>query len=152
MRKTAVLADSFVGPLGADATDGQITRLIWGAGSLADGDLADHLRDELSGYFAGRLQRFTVPMALPGTTFQQAFLRALCDIPFGQTRTYGALARQLGVSAQAIGQACGANPLPILVPCHRVLGADTLGGYSGPGGVEGKVALLRLEGAGGLLI
>jgi methylated-DNA-[protein]-cysteine S-methyltransferase len=58
----------------------------------------------------------------------------------------------LGAPAQAIGQACGANPLPILIPCHRVLGAATLGGFSAPGGVETKVALLRHEGAAGLLI
>ncbi len=73
-------------------------------------------------------------------------------IPFGETRTYGELAQQLGVPAQAIGQACGGNPIPILIPCHRVLGANGLGGYSGDGGVETKVWLLRHERAAGLLI
>ncbi|MCB1350992.1 MAG: MGMT family protein, partial [Maritimibacter sp.] len=68
------------------------------------------------------------------------------------TRTYGEIAADLGASAQAVGNACGANPIPILIPCHRVLGATGLGGYSGAGGIETKVALLRLEGAGGLLI
>ena len=76
----------------------------------------------------------------------------MAAIPYGETRTYGALARDLGAPAQAVGQACGANPLPILVPCHRVLGQKGLGGFSAPGGVESKVALLRLEGAAGLLI
>ncbi|MFY9205650.1 MAG: MGMT family protein, partial [Yoonia sp.] len=71
---------------------------------------------------------------------------------FGETRTYGELAREMGVPAQAIGQACGANPIPIIIPCHRVLGAKTLGGFSGAGGVEGKVQLLRHESAAGLLI
>ena len=64
----------------------------------------------------------------------------------------GALAREIGVSAQAMGQLCGGNPLPILVPCHRVLGAQGLGGFSAPGGVETKVQLLRHEGAGGFLL
>ena len=62
------------------------------------------------------------------------------------------MARDLGISAQAAGQHCGANPLPILIPCHRVIGAAGLGGFSAPGGVETKVALLKLEGAAGLLI
>ena len=76
----------------------------------------------------------------------------MAAIPHGETRTYGDLARDLGAPAQAVGQACGANPVPILIPCHRVLGRNGLGGFSAPGGVETKVALLRLEGAAGLLI
>ena len=74
----------------------------------------------------------------------------MAAIPFGQVRTYGDLARDLGVSAQAMGQLCGANPLPVIVPCHRVVGAAGLGGFSGAGGVETKAWLLRHE--GGLLI
>ena len=73
-------------------------------------------------------------------------------VPFGHTRTYGEIARDLGVPAQAVGGACGGNPIPILVPCHRVMGAKGLTGFSGAGGVETKVALLRHEGAAGLLI
>ncbi len=110
---------------------------------------------ELQAYFAGQLTVFSVPMAplmTAKTPFQKRFFQALLEIPFGETREYGQLADDLGVSAQAIGQACGANPLPILIPCHRVLGAAGLGGYSGAGGVETKVALLRLEGAASLLI
>ncbi|MFZ3581377.1 methylated-DNA--[protein]-cysteine S-methyltransferase [Loktanella sp. DJP18] len=147
-----VLCDSPLGPLGADAADGRIARLRWGAGTLTDGPLADHLRQELLAYFAGDLTAFTVPLAISGTAFQRAFLAALTDIPHGETRTYGDLATRLQVSAQAIGQACGANPIPILIPCHRVLGAASLGGFSGPHGVEDKVALLRLERAAGVLI
>ena len=97
------------------------------------------------------MREFDLPLDL-GTGFQRAFLAALIASPCGETRTYGDLARALGVSAQAIGQACGANRIPILIPCHRILGATGLGGYSGMGGVETKVALLRLEGAAGLLI
>jgi len=76
----------------------------------------------------------------------------MLDIPFGERTTSGAIARRLGVPAQAVGQACGANPLPVIVPCHRVLGATGLGGFSAVGGVETKVFLLRHEGAAGLLI
>jgi O-6-methylguanine DNA methyltransferase len=76
----------------------------------------------------------------------------MAAIPFGHTRSYGDLAREIGAPAQAIGQACGANPIPILIPCHRVLAANGLGGFSAKGGVESKVFLLRLEGAASLLI
>ena len=73
--------------------------------------------------------------------------RAMAGIPHGQTRTYGEIARAVGAPAQAVGQACGANPLPILIPCHRVTGTNWFGGFSAPGGVETKAALLRHEGA-----
>ena len=76
----------------------------------------------------------------------------ICKIPFGETVTYGDIAKRLGISAQAVGQACGANPIPIIVPCHRVMGAQGLTGFSGAGGVETKVALLRHERAGSFLI
>ncbi|MFT6537536.1 MAG: methylated-DNA-[protein]-cysteine S-methyltransferase [Loktanella salsilacus] len=149
---TGVLLDTDLGPLGADHTDAGITALHWGPGNLTTGSLADTLRRELAAYFAGSPKGFTVPLALSGSPFQQAFLKALIAIPYGETRTYGDLARQLGVSAQAIGQACGANPIPIVIPCHRVLGASSLGGFSGPRGIEDKIALLKREGAAGLLI
>jgi methylated-DNA-[protein]-cysteine S-methyltransferase len=73
-------------------------------------------------------------------------------IRFGDTCTYGDIANQLGVPAQAVGQACGGNPIPVIIPCHRVMGARGLTGFSGAGGVETKVALLRHEGAGSFLI
>lgn len=72
----------------------------------------------------------------------------MAEIPYGATRSYGALARELGLSARSVGRACARNPLPILLPCHRVVGSDgELGGYSGGGGVETKRKLLQLEGA-----
>ncbi len=148
-----ICQSSPVGPLGADALDGAVTALVWGAaGSLKSGQLFDQLSDEMARYFARDLTHFTVPLAPRGSAFQLGFYNALRAIPYGETRTYGDLAKTLGVTAQAIGQACGANPIPILIPCHRVLAADGLGGYSGRGGIEAKVALLRLEGAAGLLI
>ena len=107
---------------------------------------------ELAAYFHCARTAFTVPLRPVSTPFQAGFYAALCAIPYGRTRTYGQIAADLGVSAQAIGQACGANPIPVLIPCHRVLASCGLGGYSGAGGVEAKVALLRLEGAASLLI
>jgi len=148
-----ICQSSIVGPLGAHASGGAITELIWGqGGDLTGGALHAQVSAEMAAYFAGGLRAFKTSVAPRGSAFQQAFYAALCTIPYGETRTYGDLAHELGVSAQAIGQACGANPIPIIIPCHRVLAANGLGGYSGAGGIEAKVALLKLEGAAGLLI
>lgn len=146
----ATLASPF-GPLTLSEAGGEITSLHWQGGGTDHSPLLAEASRQLAAYFAGTLQQFTLPLAF-GTGFQSRFLQALTEIPFGETRTYGQLARALGVSAQAIGQACGANRIPILIPCHRVLGTGSLGGFSAPGGVETKVALLRHEGAAGLLI
>ncbi len=148
-----ICSNSLVGALGANATHGAVTDLLWGQdGNLIEGALHRQVQHELAAYFSGKLRQFQIPVAPRGNAFQQRFYAALCAIPYGETRTYGDLAKELGVSAQAIGQACGANPIAIIIPCHRVLAANGLGGYSGAGGIEAKVALLRLEGAGGLLI
>lgn len=142
-----------VGPICLTATDSHITALDWRlSGQSSDQPVLMQADADIQAYFAGDLQSFALPLAPRGSAFQHRFYAALCQIPYGETRTYGDLARDLGVSAQAIGQACGANPIAILIPCHRVLGASSLGGFSGAGGVEAKVALLKLEGAGSLLI
>ena len=109
-------------------------------------------QEQLRAYFAGGLQDFDLPFQVSGPDYQRAVCDEIAAIPFGETRTYGELARSIGSSAQAVGNACGANPIPIFIPCHRVLGGSGLGGFSGRGGVETKVALLRHEGAAGLLI
>jgi methylated-DNA-[protein]-cysteine S-methyltransferase len=148
-----ICQSTIVGPLGANSANGAITEMVWGrAGTLTHGALHTQISDEMTAYFRGSHAGFQTPVAPRGSAFQQRFYAALCAIPYGQTRTYGELADELGVSAQAIGQACGANPIAIIIPCHRVLAAGGLGGYSGAGGIEAKVALLRLEGAAGLLI
>jgi methylated-DNA-[protein]-cysteine S-methyltransferase len=139
------------GPVTLHEAGGEIVSVAWTGGYDDSSPLLDEAAAQLAGYFAGTLRTFDLPLAV-GVGSRAAFLRALIAIPFGETRTYGALAAELGVSAQAVGQMCGANRLPILIPCHRVLGAATLGGYSAPGGIETKVALLRHEGAAGLLI
>jgi methylated-DNA-[protein]-cysteine S-methyltransferase len=106
---------------------------------------------QLEAYFAGEAKEFTVPLAPAGTPFQLAVWAELTRIPYGGTTTYGAIARALGkrpVAARAVGLANGANPISVIVPCHRVIGSDgSLTGYGG--GLERKELLLRLEGAGG---
>jgi methylated-DNA-[protein]-cysteine S-methyltransferase len=102
---------------------------------------------ELEEYFAGSRQRFTVRLDLCGTEFQNKVWNALRTIPFGETRSYGEIAKQIGSSkaVRAVGAANGRNPVPIIVPCHRVIGADgTLTGFGG--GLENKARLLALEG------
>ncbi len=115
-------------------------------------DLLDAAQDQIGAYFERRLIVFDLPTRIIASELVCAVCDLLCKIPFGETRTYGDLARDLSRPAQAIGQACGGNPIPVIVPCHRVLGANGLGGFSAPGGVETKVELLKLEGAAGLLI
>ena len=104
---------------------------------------------QLSAYFAGHLTRFELPLSAEGTEFQQRVWQSLDEIPYGTTTTYGALAERLGVpraEVRALGAALGANPLLLVRPCHRVIGADgSMRGYAA--GVERKVQLLTHEGA-----
>ena len=102
---------------------------------------------QLSAYFGGKLKRFTVPLDFKGTEFQKSVWKALLAIPFGETRTYAAIARQLGKpeASRAVGAANGRNPISIIAPCHRVLGSSgKLTGFAG--GLEAKQYLLGLEG------
>ncbi|MEO9865170.1 MAG: methylated-DNA--[protein]-cysteine S-methyltransferase [Yoonia sp.] len=142
-----------VGPLTIVVENDAVVALDW-VKPLRDDDhpVLVAALDQLSEYFDGKRQDFDLPFAPQVSDFQKIFGQALCDIPYGETRTYGDLAKQLDRPAQAIGQACGANPIAILIPCHRVLSSTGLGGYSGAGGVETKVKLLQLEGAGSLLL
>jgi len=103
---------------------------------------------QLEAYFAGDLAVFDLPLAPAGSAFQHRVWAEMARIPFGRTRTYGELARCVEGAAQAVGQACGANPIPIIVPCHRVVaGGGRLGGFSGGRGVVSKRALLAHEDA-----
>lgn len=102
---------------------------------------------ELNEYFAGERDAFTLPLDMRGTDFQKQVWEALLGIPFGQTRTYGQLAKQLGNpnATRAVGAANGRNPIAIVVPCHRVVGSSgKLTGFAG--GLDAKAYLLRLEG------
>lgn len=145
--------DTPLGPLTLAADDACLRQVTWGAaaGSPGDTPLLAEARAQIAAYFDRRLTVFDLPVDW-GQGLNAGVRRAMAAIPFGQTLTYGQIARALGAPAQAVGQACGANPLPVVIPCHRVLGARGLGGFSAAGGVETKVWLLRHEGAAGLLI
>jgi len=118
------------------------------AGWVADAAPFAAVVQELAEYFAGTRQHFSVPLAPSGTDFQRRVWRALTDIPYGETIDYGELAGRIGnpKASRAVGLANGRNPLPIVVPCHRVIGRDgSLTGFGG--GLPIKRALLTLEGA-----
>jgi methylated-DNA-[protein]-cysteine S-methyltransferase len=143
--KSVTCATPF-GPVTLVEERGLLVRLDWRPGRDEGSALLDEAARQLAAYFAGRLTRFDLPFDW-GEGLNAAVRRAMAAIPFGETRTYGQIAKAVGAPAQAVGQACGANPLPILIPCHRVTGTDWFGGFSAPGGVETKAALLRHEGA-----
>jgi methylated-DNA-[protein]-cysteine S-methyltransferase len=135
--------------------DGRLTRVRWGGpveSSAEDASestpLLDRARSQLDEYFRGHRQIFDLPLAPHGTAFQQKVWDAMCQIPYGETWSYAALARKVDSVARAIGQACGANPIPIIIPCHRVLAeSGALTGFSADGGTDSKSFLLELEGA-----
>lgn len=106
----------------------------------------EEVRSQLSEYFAGKRKDFDLPLTLNGTEFQVSVLDALQEIPYGETTSYGAIAKQIGrpKAVRAVGAANGRNPIPIVVPCHRVIGSSgDLTGFGG--GLDTKAALLRLE-------
>lgn len=177
MRATLTIA-SPVGPLTIAAEDDAIVALRIGAarnsgatdgGTTGRDDGADiaggdvpvlaAAAAQLDAYFYCGLRAFDLPLAPAGSAFEQAIWKRMNAIPFGETRSYGELARaadaaakreglDAAVVAQAVGQACGRNPIAIIQPCHRVLAAGgRMGGFSAPGGIETKLVLLRHEGA-----
>ncbi len=135
------------GPVTLVERDGVLVAMEWRLPEVTDESpvLAEGLA-QLQAYFDRRLHRFDLPVDW-GTGLNAAVRHAMAEIPMGETRTYGQIAKEVGAPAQAVGQACGANPLPIIIPCHRVTGTNWFGGFSAPGGVETKAALLRHEGA-----
>jgi methylated-DNA-[protein]-cysteine S-methyltransferase len=102
------------------------------------------IRRQVHEYGRGERTAFELTVSYPAT-FTGRAMAAMAAIPHGETRTYGELAAELGTAPVAVGAACGANPVPLVVPCHRVVGADSLGGFSAPGGVDLKRALLDHE-------
>jgi len=146
-RRLTVATDT--GPVTLMEEDGHICRVTWGG--VAGGDetpLLQNAAQQLRAYFAGELQLFDLPLAPQGSDFHLAVWREMLAIPDGRTKSYGDLAKATGGIARAVGTACGANPIPIFIPCHRVLAADRqLGGFSGGKGPETKAQLLRLEGS-----
>ena len=129
--------------------DGAIVALDWGWGrDQGDSPLLLRARDQLHAYFDGRLRRFDLPLKPEATDYRRRVWQALCDIPYGETRTYKDIAAVAGGSARSVGQANGSNPIPLIVPCHRVVARNHLGGYSGGEGIVTKRWLLALENPG----
>ncbi len=126
---------------------GAIVALDWGRGR--DQEATPLLReacDQLQDYFDGKRMSFNLPLAPEGSDFQKRVWAALCAIPAGETRSYADIARAIGSAPRAIGGANGANPIPLFIPCHRVIAADgSLGGYSGGDGPATKRYLLDHE-------
>ncbi|MBO6806569.1 methylated-DNA--[protein]-cysteine S-methyltransferase [Thalassospira sp.] len=142
--------NSPVGAITVFAFEDQIVALDWGfVDEFESTPVLEEAQKQLAAYFAGRLHSFDLPLAPDGTEFQKAVWDAMCKIPMGQTATYKELAAMAGSpkAFQSVGTACGLNPIPIMIPCHRVLAAGNKpGGYSGHGGLETKRALLKIEG------
>ncbi|MFZ2586966.1 MAG: methylated-DNA--[protein]-cysteine S-methyltransferase [Alphaproteobacteria bacterium] len=141
-----------LGPLWGEMADGRLRCVKWG---VPDGYVvrplegaAECLQMALQGYFEGNtLQLEWECFAPKGTDFQRKVWQALCEITWGKTVSYGELAERVGSHARAVGGAVGSNPVPILIPCHRVMGKDgSLTGFSAPGGLVTKTWLLKHEG------
>jgi methylated-DNA-[protein]-cysteine S-methyltransferase len=151
MVATAVL-DTPIGPLGLVASETGLSGVRFHARALRNEGRSphiDHAAEQLDAYFAGGLTAFDLPLDLVGTDFQVRCWRALATIPYGQTVSYGEQARRLGLgpdAARAVGSANGQNPIPVILPCHRVIGANgSLTGFGG--GLDTKRFLLEHEGA-----
>jgi len=136
-----------LGDLTISEDDGAIVALDWGRGrDQEETPLLRRARDQLQAYFDGKRLSFDLPLAPHGSDFQKRVWAALCAIPPGETRSYADIARAIGSAPRAVGGANGANPIPIIIPCHRVVAADgSLGGYSGGDGPATKRFLLDLE-------
>jgi len=147
---TCVVIPSPVGPLGIEARAGAITRITFHAsGEISPGPsdgVVTAARRQLDEYFAGRRKAFTLPLDPAGTPFQRAVWKALTEIPYGETVSYSQVAARIDrpSAVRAVGAANGQNPIPIVIPCHRVIGADgRLVGFGG--GLNLKQYLLGLE-------
>ena len=126
---------------------GAIVAIDWGRGRDQEATpLLRQARDQLQEYFDAKRMSFDLPLAPVGSDFQKRVWAALCAIPPGETRSYADIARAVGSAPRAVGGANGANPIPLFIPCHRVIAADgSLGGYSGGDGPATKRYLLDLE-------
>jgi methylated-DNA-[protein]-cysteine S-methyltransferase len=138
-----------VGQLTIEEDEERIVAIRWGNGAAGNGSpLLNEAARQLAAYFAGELHDFDLPLRPQGSPFETRVWAAMQRIPYGATRAYGELATAVGSAPRAVGNACGKNPIPIVIPCHRVLAKSGLGGYSGAGGLATKQRLLALERAG----
>ena len=148
----STVVDSPIGPLGLIASEAGLQSVLFDGGRISSersSPVLDEAARQLEAYFNGDLVTFDLPLELHGTEFNRRCWLALASIPYGQTVSYGEQARRLGLgndAARAVGAANGRNPLPIVLPCHRVIGADgSLTGFGG--GLHVKRFLLEHEGA-----
>jgi methylated-DNA-[protein]-cysteine S-methyltransferase len=133
-------------PLTLAEEEGEIVAVDWGwGGDQRATALLCRVRDALHAYFDGVPLPTDLPLAPFGTLYQRKVWHALLTIPHGETRTYQQIAQLAGGSCRSVGQANGRNPIPILIPCHRVVASTGLGGYSGGDGLQTKRQLLGLE-------
>lgn len=139
--------DSPFGPMHVISNGKALIALGWGTGKdTAPDPVVEEAVRQLAEYFAGTRRDFDLPLAPGGTPHRAKVWEAMKGIPFGRVATYGDVARAIGSGPRAVGAACGANPLPIVIPCHRVVAAGGLGGgYSGFGGLTTKTWLLDHE-------
>ena len=142
-----------VGDITIFEEDGAIVSLDWGwVQQQSPSPMLERAADQLQAYFDGDLVAFDLPLAPPGTAYRRAVWQALCEIPYGETRSYLDIARRAGGSARSVGQANGRNPIPLIIPCHRVVATTHIGGYSGGDGLPTKRLLLALENPGRFLL
>ncbi len=148
-----MLSGSFytkIGLLSISEANGCIVSLNWeekekkSPNNVASG-LINEAKRQIEAFLEGNLLVFNLPISPAGSVFQKKVYSLLSSICFGEVRTYGELAKTIPSSPRAVGNACASNPLPIIIPCHRVLAKSGLGGYSGPGGIKTKKFLLDLE-------
>jgi methylated-DNA-[protein]-cysteine S-methyltransferase len=144
---------TMVGDLTVSEEGGRIVAVDWGWGrDQAETPVLLAARAQLQAYFDGSLKDFDLPLAPEGTAYRQRVWAALCRIPYGAVRSYAEITREVGGSARSVGGANAHNPIPILIPCHRVVATGGLGGYSGGEGLETKLRLLSLEGVPGFML
>ncbi len=135
-----------VGDLTVSEEDGRIVAVDWGWGrDQSDTPILVQARAQLHAYFDGTLGQFSLPVDPFGTEYCKRIWAHIQTIPAGHTQTYAEVARQAGGSARSVGMAMGRNPIPIFIPCHRVVASGGLGGYSGGDGPTTKIYLLALE-------
>jgi len=135
-----------IGDITISEEAGTIVAVDWGWGrDQTATPLLSRASEQLHAYFDGELTEFSLTLAPRGTSYQKRVWQALCAIPYGETRSYGQLAAIAGGSPRSVGGANGANRIPIIIPCHRVVGSAGMGGYSGGEGLATKRFLLQLE-------
>lgn len=136
---------SLLGPITIFEEGGKIISLLFSYSEHSDSSpLLEKAKEEIEEYFQGKRKTFDLPLNAKGTEFQKRVWKELLDIRYGETLSYGEIGDRIGTKAyRAIGNACGKNPIPILIPCHRVVGKDNIGGFSL--GLDLKRKLLDME-------